>query len=61
MSGAGCSQDCSTCSITRSACSLSPGLFLLHPNTDLGRDVDGSCCRRIYLLRAKAKWNWIMG
>lgn len=36
MSGAGCSQDCSTCSITLSACSLSPGLFLLHQNMDLG-------------------------
>lgn len=30
MSGAGCSQDCNTCSITLRACSLSPGAFLLH-------------------------------
>lgn len=30
MSGAGCSHDCNTCSITPRACSLSPGLFLLH-------------------------------
>lgn len=30
MSGAGCSHDCNTCSITLRACSLSPGLFLLQ-------------------------------
>lgn len=35
MSGAGCSHDCKTCSITPRACSLSPGLFLLHKHGDL--------------------------
>lgn len=34
MSGAGCSHDCNTCSITLRACSLSPGLFLLRKIRD---------------------------
>lgn len=56
MSGAGCSHDCNTCSITLRACSLSPGLFLLHRHRFIREGETGS---RVLVGKGEPLFLWL--